>query len=115
MSGRRYFVFEPFCLDLLDERLWKHQTTIPLGHKAFSVLVRLVAIPDQLVTKEELLASVWPDTAVTDAVLTTAIREIRVAVGDRARTPRFIQTVHGRGYRFIAPLASRSDRLEGPS
>ncbi len=111
MSAGRYFVFEPFCLDMLDERLWKHQTSVPLGHKAFGVLARLVTLPDQLVTKEELLASVWPDTAVTDAVLTTAIREIRVAVGDRAGIRRFIQTVHGRGYRFIAPVVARGADL----
>src|SRR5688500_10915758 len=114
MSAGRYFVFDPFCLDMLDERLWKHQTSVPLGQKAFNVLARLVALPNQLVTKEELLASVWPDTAVTEAVLTTAMREIRVAVGDRARTRTFIQTVHGRGYRFIAPVVARGDDLSGP-
>jgi DNA-binding winged helix-turn-helix (wHTH) protein len=108
----RYFVFASFCLDLLDERLWKHEESIPLGRKAFAVLARLVAAPDQLVTKEDLLASVWPATAVTEAVLTTAVREIRVAVGDRARTPSFIETVHGRGYRFIAPVAEDADRLK---
>lgn len=111
MRKARYYVFASFFLDLLDERLWKHEESIPLGGKAFAVLARLIAAPDQLVTKEELLAAVWPDTAVTEAVLTTAVREIRVAVGDRARRPSFIQTVHGRGYRFIAPVAEGANRL----
>ena len=104
MRKARYFAFDPFCLDLLDERLWKHEASVALGHKAFVVLARLVSHPNQLVTKDDLLAAAWPDTAVSDAVLTTAMREIRVAVGDTARTPRFVQTVHGRGYRFIAPV-----------
>ena len=110
MRKARYFAFEPFCLDLLDERLWKHDASIPLGHKAFAVLAHLVSHPNQLVTKDDLLASVWPDTAVSEAVLTTAMREIRAAVGDTARTPRFVQTVHGRGYRFIAPVVETSER-----
>lgn len=105
MRKVRHVVFEPFRLDVLDERLWKDGTCVPLGRKAFGVLARLVAVPDQLVTKDELLASVWPDTAVTEAVLTTAMREIRAAMGDHARTPHYVQTVHGRGYRFIAPVA----------
>ena len=109
MRNARYFAFEPFCLDLLDERLWKHEAGVPLGHKAFVVLARLVSHPNQLVTKDDLLTAVWPDTAVSEAVLTTAMREIRVAVGDTARTPRFVQTVHGRGYRFIAPVVEHED------
>jgi DNA-binding winged helix-turn-helix (wHTH) protein len=64
-----------------------------------------VSQPGQLVTKDDLLATAWPDTAVSDEVLTTAMRELRRALSDPARTPRFVETVHGRGYRFIAPVA----------
>jgi predicted ATPase len=64
----------------------------------------LVSRAGQLVTKDDLLACAWPDTAVTDAVLTTAMRELRHALADEARVPTFIETVHGRGYRFIAPV-----------
>ncbi len=100
----RYFAFDPFCLDVVDERLWRHAQHVPLGHKAFAVLARLVSNPNQLVTKDDLLATAWPDTSVSEAVLTTAMREIRAALGDTARTPRFVQTVYGRGYRFIASV-----------
>ena len=106
MAKTRWFVFEPFTLDVADERLWKHDERVALGHKAFTVLVRLLDEPNQLVTKDQLLAAAWPDTAVSEAVLTTAMREIRLAIGDTARTPRFVETVHGRGYRFIAPLVA---------
>ncbi len=111
MRKARYFTFESFCLDLVDERLWKHDASVPIGHKALAVLARLLSQPNQLVTKRDLLASVWPDTAVSEAVLTTAMREIRRAIGDTTRAPHFVQTVHGRGYRFIGPVAETDDRL----
>jgi DNA-binding winged helix-turn-helix (wHTH) protein len=111
----RYYAFDPFLLDVVDERLWKESAWVPLGHKAFAVLARLVGRPNQLVTKDDLLGSVWPDTAVGDAVLTTAMREIRSAVGDAARTPRYVETVHGRGYRFIAAVTEGSERPRPPS
>jgi DNA-binding winged helix-turn-helix (wHTH) protein/tetratricopeptide (TPR) repeat protein len=114
MAKARYFAFEPFCLDVLDERLWRQDANVPMGHKAFAVLARLITQPNQLVTKDDLLASVWPETAVSEAVLTTAMREIRTAVGDTARAPRVVETVHGRGYRFIAPVAEASVRISSP-
>src|SRR5262245_46972867 len=104
MRKARYFLFEPFRLDAFDERLWEREKSVRLGHKALAVLQRLVSQPGQLVTKDDLLAAAWPDTAVCEAVLTTAMRELRRALGDHARVPRFIETVHGRGYRFIAPV-----------
>ncbi len=108
MQKARYFVFKPFRLDVLDERLWECEKSVRLGHKALAVLECLVSQPGQLVTKDDLLAIAWPDTTVSEAVLTTAMREIRRALKDRARVPRFIETVHGRGYRFIAPVAETS-------
>jgi DNA-binding winged helix-turn-helix (wHTH) protein/predicted ATPase len=104
MRKARCFVFEPFRLDVLDERLWDRDKSVRLGHKALAVLHSLVSQPGQLVTKDDLLATAWPETAVSEAVLTTAMRELRQALGDQARTPQFIETVHGRGYRFIAPV-----------
>lgn len=97
-------VFEPFRLDPADERLWRGEENVPLGRKALEVLLCLVGRPGRLVTKREILEAVWPETAVSEAVLTTAVRELRRALGDRAREPRYVETVHGRGYRFIAPV-----------
>lgn len=105
MRQARYFGFEPFRLDVLDERLWHGDKPVRLGHKALAVLQLLVSRPGQLVTKDDLLEGAWPDTSVTDAVLTTAMLELRHALADQARVPRFIETVHGRGYRFIAPVS----------
>lgn len=75
-----------------------------LTPKAFAVAKHLVANAARLVTKKELLDTVWADSFVGDAVLKVAIREIRIALGEETRSPRFIETVHRRGYRFIAKL-----------
>jgi hypothetical protein len=75
--------------------------------KAFGVLAYLLAHQGRLVTKDELLGAVWPGSVVGDAALTVAISEIRRTQGDDARTPRFIETVHRRGFRLLAPLALR--------
>src|SRR5262245_28902649 len=104
MRKPRYFVFDSFRLDVLDERLWNGEKRVRLGHKALVMLECLLRQPGQLVTKNDLLETAWPDTAVSEAVLTTAMRELRLALGDQARVPRFIETVHRRGYRFIAPV-----------
>ena len=75
-----------------------------LPPKAFAVLHYLVTHPDRLVPKDELLDAVWPDTAVSDAVVRVAIGALRKVLGETAQTPRFIATVPRRGYRFLAPV-----------
>ena len=97
-------VFKPFLLDLRDERLWKGDEAIRIGAKAFAVLRCLLMQAGQLVTKEALLETVSPETVVGEAVLPVVIRELRQALGDQAQKPQFIETVRGRGYRFIAPV-----------
>ncbi len=104
MPEPRTWCFGAFRLDLADERLWRGEHPIRLTYKAFAVLKCLVARPGELVTKDEFFATVWPETVVSESVLTGCIRELRRALGDRARTPQFIDTVYRRGYRFIAPV-----------
>ena len=72
--------------------------------KTFDLLVYLVAHAGELVRKETLLEAVWPDAIVTDGVLTTSMGELRKVLGETAKQPQFIATVHRRGYRFIAPV-----------
>src|SRR5262249_22829908 len=69
--------------------------------KAAAVLRCLTERAGQVVSKEELFAAVWPDTVVSDAALTTCIQEVRQALHDNARHPRYIETVHRRGFRFL--------------
>src|SRR2546427_13212065 len=96
--------FADFRLDLDNACLWRGTQTIALTPKAFDVLHYLVTHPDRLVTKDTLLDAVWPEMAISDAVLRIAIGELRRALGDTAQAPRFIATVHRRGYRFLASV-----------
>lgn len=67
----RSFLFPPFRLDVLGQRLWRGTETVPLRHKTLAVLRYLVEHPRRLVTREELFAAVWPDTEVDEEVIPT--------------------------------------------
>ena len=110
MLGKRQIVFAPFCLDLADERLLRGKEEIRLHPKAFSVLRCLTENAGALVTKQNLMEAIWPGLHVTDAVLTVSIREVRKALGDKPKSPKFIETVHRRGYRFLPPVAAHAPR-----
>jgi predicted ATPase/DNA-binding winged helix-turn-helix (wHTH) protein len=93
--------FDDFSLDLTNECLLKGSQVIKLRPKPFAVLHYLLQRPGQLATKEELIRAAWPETFVGEAVLKVAIRELREVLDDDPKSPRFIQTAHRRGYRFI--------------
>src|SRR5215207_1446062 len=97
--------FGPFRLDAGNARLLRGTVPVAVTPKAFDVLHYLASRPDQLVTKDELLSAVWPDVIVSDASIKVCVREIRKALDDDVKTPTYIETVHRRGYRFIAPVA----------
>ena len=96
-----HVTFGPFRLDRVNRSLHRGASVIPLRPKAFAVLDYLVTRAGRLVTKEQLLAAVWPNTAVTDTVLKVCVREIRDVLGDDPDVPRFVETAHRLGYRFI--------------
>ena len=98
------WLFGGFRLDPDNACLWRGVQAIALTPKAFDVLHYLVTHPDRLVSKDTLLDAVWPETAISDTVVRIAIGELRRALGDTAQAPRFIATVHRRGYRFLAPV-----------
>ncbi len=77
--------------------------------KALAVLCLLVTRPGQVVTKDEIFQTVWPDVVVGDDALTSCIQEVRHALRDDARQPRYIETVHRRGYRFIGKVVSQEE------
>jgi DNA-binding winged helix-turn-helix (wHTH) protein len=98
--------FATFEVDLERGELRKNGLKIRLQDQPFQVLALLLKNPGEVVTREELRDSVWPqDTFVDfDHALNTAVKKIRAALGDDADNPRFLETVPRRGYRFIAPL-----------
>ena len=98
----------PLFLDLEDKQVWHGEQHWQLTPKAFAVLRHLVEHPGRLITKEELLRAVWPNRVVSEWALWTCIREIREALSDDIHAPHYIQTVHRRGYRFIAEATCRT-------
>jgi DNA-binding winged helix-turn-helix (wHTH) protein/predicted ATPase len=106
MSSPNGFAFGAFRLDLHNECLWQQDRAITLRPKAFAVLKLLVEHSGQLVTKQQVLDTVWPCTFVSDAVLKDSIRQLREALDDDAAAPTYIETAHRRGYRFIAKATS---------
>jgi predicted ATPase/DNA-binding winged helix-turn-helix (wHTH) protein len=106
--------FDSFQLDPANACLRRGERAIFLTPKAFTMLCYLVEHVGQLVTKDDLWRAVWPGITVTDAALTVCMSEIRKALGDKARTPRYVQTVHRRGYRFIAPVTTQPIRRSEP-
>src|SRR3954471_3852839 len=101
-------LFGPFCLDRGGARLLREGRAIALTPKAFDLLHLLASKPGRLITKEELLESIWPDVLVSDASIKVCVSEVRKALDDGAKTPQYIETVHRRGYRFIGIGSSKS-------
>ena len=96
--------FGRFQLDRESACLWEGEQRLTLRPKTFDLLGYLVEHAGELVRKEALLEAVWPDTVVADGVLTTSMGELRKVLGETAKQPQYIATVHRRGYRFIAPV-----------
>lgn len=113
MKSEQECVFPPFRLDCVNECLWREEKQIPLRGKTFAVLRCLLEHHGQLVTKAALFTAVWPDTYVNEGALTICIAELRQALGDNAKTPCFIETVHRRGYRFIGKVQSSRFQVSG--
>jgi len=111
--------FGRFRFETLTARLWQDNREIKLTRKAAAVLGLLVDRVGQPVTKQELFASVWSNTIVSDDALVTCIQELRKALGDDAKQPRYIETRHRSGYLFVAKVSqgtqARPDELAVPA
>lgn len=109
-NGLNMKEFPPFRLDIVNQCLWRstdaaaHAQRIFLTPKAFAVLSYLVDHAGQLVTHRELLEAVWPNVVVQPEVISSHIRDLRIALGDKAKEAQFIETLSRRGYRFMAPV-----------
>src|SRR5215467_12393342 len=110
-SAQRSFRFGLFELDVARGELRKQGRVIKLQDQPFQVLDVLVRRPGEVVTREELQQVLWPaDTFVEfDQGLNTAIKKIRLALGDSADNPRFIETIPRKGYRFLAPVIGQPE------
>ncbi len=105
--------FESFRLDTSNQCLWRAGTKIALPPKPYAILQYLVDNPGRLITHDELLDALWPETYVQPQVLRTYMLELRKVLGDDADSPRFIQTMPKRGYTFVAAVTEGSGTANG--
>src|SRR5437773_2213431 len=110
-NQKRLAQFGPYRADLRTGELRKHGIRLRLQEQPFQVLAMLLLNQGELVTREQLQKRLWPgDTFVDfDHGLNTAINKLREVLSDSADSPRFIETVPRRGYRFLGPLESLPD------
>jgi len=113
------FAFEGLELDLAVFELRRDGVPVRMEPQVFDVLVYLVQHRDRVVAKEELMDALWGGRFVSEAAVTSRIKQARRALGDDGQSQRIIKTLHGRGYRFVAPLgelsaATQADSLTPP-
>jgi predicted ATPase len=106
--------FGTYRLDFRNECLWCGEEQLTLTPRPFSVLRYLVENPQRLITHDELLEALWPETYVQPQVLRTYVLELRKLLGDDPHDPEFIETIPKRGYRFLAPV-TETDSPSAPS
>src|SRR3712207_4268695 len=95
-------------LDAARLELRRDGARVPLEPQAFDVLLYLVRHRDRVVSKEELMDQVWGGRFVSETAVTSRIKQIRRALGDDGQAQTFVKTSHGRGYRFVEPVADRA-------
>src|SRR5262245_28257252 len=109
----KIYEFGEFRVDGTQRRLTRDGQVVPLHSKAFDVLLVLVRNAGDDLTKEELLNAVWPGQILEESNLAVNISAIRRALGENAAQPRFIVTIPGHGYRFVASVREMPDQLVG--
>jgi predicted ATPase/DNA-binding winged helix-turn-helix (wHTH) protein len=103
--------FDDFELDIANARLCRAGVEVPLPPKSFALLAHLAQRPGELVLKDTLLDTVWGRRFVSEGAVKTVVSELRAALGDDARAPRWIETVQRRGYRFLGQVRPAADAV----
>ena len=103
-DGEHIFAFRPFRLLAAQRLLLEGDTPVRLGSRAFDILAALVERSGEVVAKQELIARAWPQTFVEETNLKMQVSALRRALGDGQGGHRYVATVPGRGYNFVAPV-----------
>jgi DNA-binding winged helix-turn-helix (wHTH) protein/TolB-like protein/Flp pilus assembly protein TadD len=98
--------------DPAKNELRRGRDVVRVEPKAMDLLVALACKPGQVMTREELLAAVWPGVVVGDEALSQSVTKLRRALGDESRSPRYIETISKRGYRLVAPVSQSRHTLK---
>jgi TolB-like protein/DNA-binding winged helix-turn-helix (wHTH) protein len=113
----RVIRFGDYALDLASGELRKHDHKLPLPDQAIRILALLLERPGEVVTREQLIARLWPNRTVVefDHGINSSVRRLRAALNDSAEQPRYIETLPKRGYRFIAPVQPKDQETPAES
>ena len=103
--------FGPFNLVASERLLTKDGAPVELGARSLDILIALLSKPNEVISKKDLLAQVWPDVIVEESSLRFHIASLRKALGDGKGGARYITTLSGRGYCFVAPISHASDQV----
>lgn len=109
MPEHQFYEFEPFVLDTVQHLLLKGREPVTLTPKTYDALLVLVRNSGRMLSKEELMAALWPDSFVEESNLTQQVSMIRKALGESRGEDRYIVTIPGRGYRFAAQVRAWSE------
>jgi len=104
MKPEGIFRFDEFQLDSLARTLRRREEIVTLNRRAFDVLLYLVQNPGRVLTRDELLKNVWPDTFVDENSLAQSISALRRALEEKPGDNNYIVTLPGRGYQFVSPV-----------
>ncbi|HEX4945769.1 MAG TPA: tetratricopeptide repeat protein [Blastocatellia bacterium] len=111
---RQLYEFGPFRLDVSERLLSRAGTAVPLAPKTFDVLLAFIAQPGHVLSKDELLQTVWPDSFVEENNLTDNIFRLRKALGEGENGQKFIETIPKHGYRFVAEVKALNGESAAP-
>ncbi len=109
---REVVSFGPFSLVASERLLTKDGAPVELGARGLDILIALLSTPNEVISKKDLLAQVWPDVIVEEGSLRFHIASLRKALGDGKDGARYITTLAGRGYCFVAPISRSSDHVQ---
>src|SRR5438105_2802366 len=109
------YEFGPFRIDGSERQLLRDGEVVPLTPKVFDVLLALVQNSGHILSKDEVMKLVWPDTSVEEGNLARNISTLRSALGERPRESQFIETIPWRGYRFMAAVRKVNDQAHRPA
>lgn len=106
------YLFDSFVLDTALRELSNNGSPVKIEPKVYELLLHLIENHDRVVSKDELLASVWEGRFISEAAMSSAIRFARAALGDDGKAQRHVKTLHGHGFRFMTPVVAAGARRE---
>ena len=105
------FIFGDYELDSLKAELRRDGEAVPMERQAFDLLMLLADNAERVVAKDEIVEKVWDGRFISDSSISTAVKHVRRAVGDDGARQEVIRTIHGRGFRFAAPVTRQAPAM----